>query len=146
MRGQEKKYLFLLRLLLFSAAAAWGVSVLGLVLPWSMVAEELRGLGAELGDQDVMVAYWLKMAASVYTLMGCFFLMVGIRPLKYYAVLKTISYVHMVLGAMFLVNGLMLGVDAIPLYIDVGFCFCVGLGIFVISGKMKDCISRDKKG
>ena len=134
----KKKYLFLLRVLLFSAAAAWGVSVLGLVLPWSMIAEELRGLDAQLGGEDVMVQYWLKMAAAVYTLMGCFFVMVGIRPKKYYAVIKLIGYLHLVLGAVFLVNGLMLGVGAIPLYVDVGFCFCVGAGIIVISSKIKD--------
>ena len=57
---------------------------------------------------------------------------------KYYAVIKLIGYLHLILGAVFLVNGLMLGIGAIPLYIDVGFCFCVGAGIIVISGRIKD--------
>jgi len=137
MNEADKKYLFLLRLFLFSAAVAWGVSVLGLVLPWAIVENELSGLGAKLGN-DIILQYWLKMAAAVYTLMGCFFVMVGIRPAKYRAVIELISYLHISLGAVFLINGLILGIEAIPLYIDVGFCFCIGFGIFVINGKLRE--------
>ena len=39
MSDVEKKYLFLLRVFLLGAGIAWGVSVLGLVLPWSVVWE-----------------------------------------------------------------------------------------------------------
>jgi hypothetical protein len=134
---EEKKYLFLLRLFLFSAATAWGVSVLGLVLPWTIVEKELSGLGAKLGN-DIMLQYWLKMAAAVYTLMGCFFVMVGIRPAKYRAVIGMISYLHIILGTVFLINGLILGIGTIPLYVDVGFCFCIGFGIFVTKGKLQE--------
>ncbi len=66
MNETEKKYLLLLRVFLLSAAIAWACSVLGLILPWAVVDKELQGLGAEAID-DVMVQYWLKMAAAVYT-------------------------------------------------------------------------------
>ena len=77
MEDKEKQYLLLLRVLLVSAAVAWGVSVFGLILPWSMVEKELGNYGAQLPIDDPMIIYWLKMAATVYTLMGCFFVMVS---------------------------------------------------------------------
>ena len=120
------------------AAIAWGVSVAGLVLPWSMVEKELGGLGAGLPIGDVMVIYWLKMAAAVYTLMGCFFVIVAIWPFKYRPIVGLIGYMHLILGAVFLINGLMLGVEAIPLYADVGFCFCVGAGILGANRKVSE--------
>ena len=138
MNEMEKKYLLLLRVFLLSAAIAWACSVLGLILPWAVVDKELQGLGAEPID-DAMVQYWLKMAAAVYTLGGCFFVMVAILPIKYRAVIGLIGYLHMILGAVLLGNGLVLGVEAIPLYVDVGFCFCVGLGIFAANRKLRKC-------
>ena len=137
MNEMEKKYLLLLRVFLFSAAVAWGCSLLGLVLPWAMVDKELQGLGAGAID-DVMVQYWLKMAAAVYTLGGCFFVMVAIRPIKYRPVIALVGYLHIILGAVLLGNGLVLGIEAIPLYVDVGFCFCVGLGILAANRKLRE--------
>ncbi|MBE0535183.1 MAG: hypothetical protein IH624_05890 [Phycisphaerae bacterium] len=139
-----QKYLLLLRLLLISAGVAWGVSVAGLVLPWAMVEKELRGLGAGTVD-DVMVQYWLKMAAAVYTALGCFYVWVAIRPVRYRAVIGLIGWLHVILGAVFLVNGQMLGVGAIPLYVDVGFCFCVGLGIVAVNGRLRDCFDSEAR-
>lgn len=83
MNQKERQYILLLRVFLFSAALAWGVSVLGLILPWAIVANELRGLGTKLNESDIMVQYWLKMAAVVYTLVGCFYVPVGIKPFAY---------------------------------------------------------------
>lgn len=136
MNEKDKTYLVLLRVFLFSAAMAWGVSVLGLVLPWRVVAGQLRGLGAQLNEPDIMVQYWLKMAATVYTLAGCFFAWVGIRPIQYRAVIRPIALLHLILGAVLLINGWKLGVGAIPLYVDVGFCFCIGLGIWATYSKL----------
>jgi hypothetical protein len=141
MADKEKKYLMLLRVFLVSAAIAWGVSLAGLVLPWAMVEKELGGYGATLPMDDVMVQYWLKMAAAVYTLMGCFFIMVAIWPIKYRPVIKLIGLLHVILGVVFLINGLMLDVDAIPLYVDVSFCFCIGVGILSISRKLPSDLS-----
>ena len=136
MKQDDKKYLLFLRLFLLSAAVAWGVSVAGLVLPWSVVEKELIGIGAEPGI-DVMVQYWLKMAAAVYTLMGCFFVMVAIWPMKYRAVIGPTGMLHVILGTVFLINGSMLGIEAIPLYVDVGFCYCIGIGIVVANSKLR---------
>lgn len=135
MSDVEKNYLVLLRVLLVSAGFAWGISLAGLVLPWGLVEKELQGLGAGALD-DFMVQYWLKMAAAVYTLAGCFYVIVAMQPMKYRVVIGFIGWAHAVLGVVFLVNGLMLGVDAIPLYVDVAFCFCVGVGIVAINGKL----------
>lgn len=133
MSDKDKKNLTLLRLFLIAAAIAWGVSLAGLVFPWAMVEKELAGMGATVPMDDVMVQYWLKMAAAVYTLMGCFFVIVAIRPTKYRPVIKLIGLLHVILGIVFLVNGLMLGLDAIPLYVDVSFCLCIGVGILAIN-------------
>lgn len=136
MDDKDKKNLTLLRLFLIAAAIAWGVSLAGLVFPWTMVEKELAGMGATVPMDDVMVQYWLKMAAAVYTLMACFFVIVAIWPVKYRPVIKLIGLLHVILGIVFLVNGLMLGVEAIPLYVDVGFCFCIGVGVLLLSRKL----------
>ncbi len=95
MTAIEKKHLILLRVFLVGGAIAWGVSVFGLILPWSMVDAELGKLGAE-PINDAMVKYWLKMAAAVYTLLGCFYVMVTIRPVKYRAVIAPIGWLQRV--------------------------------------------------
>jgi len=143
MNDKEKKYLLLLRVLLISAAVAWGVSLAGLVVPWSMVEKELAGMGATLPMDDIMVQYWLKMAAAVYTLMGCFFIIVAVWPLKYRQVIKLIGLMHVVLSVVFLLNGLILGVDGIPLYVDVSFCLFVGVGILVLSRSLRDMTKQE---
>ena len=143
MTRDEKKYLILLRLLLLGAAVAWGVSVAGIVLPWSVVERELVELGAKSID-DVMVQYWLKMAAAVYTLAGCFFVMAAVKPVKFRSVIGPIGIGHVVLGVVFLVNGSMLGIEAIPLYVDVGFCVCVGLGIIAVNGKLQGYFNSER--
>ena len=141
MDDKEKKYLMLLRVFLIGAAIAWGVSLAGLVFPWAVVEKELAGMGATVPMDDVMVQYWLKMAAAVYTLMGCFFVMVAIWPMKYRPVIKLIGLLHVILGVVFLVNGLILDVDAIPLYVDVSFCLCIGVGILSISRRLPGDLS-----
>ena len=52
-------------------------------------------------------------------------------------VIGFIGWAHAVLGVVFLVNGMLLGVEAIPLYVDVAFCLCVGAGILAINGKLQ---------
>ena len=44
MNAENKRYIILLRLLLISAGVAWGVSVAGLVFPWSTVDRQLQDL------------------------------------------------------------------------------------------------------
>ena len=136
MNDHDKKHLLLLRVFLISAALASGCSLLGLVLPWSVVDKQLTDYGAQPID-DPMIAYWLKMAAAVYTLLGCFFLLVAVRPLKYRVTIAPIAYFHLILAPILLTNGLILAIHPIPLYIDTAFCLCVGLGIFATNRKLK---------
>ena len=63
--ADDRKYLTVLQVLL--VRVAWGVSVTGLVFPWLVVEKELVGIGATPPINDVMIQYWLKMAAVVYT-------------------------------------------------------------------------------
>lgn len=142
MTDDDKKCLMLLRLFLVGAGIAWGVSVFGLVLPWEIVNGELVKLGAESID-DSMVIYWLKMAAAAYTLIGCFFVAVAIWPAKFRTVIGPIGWMHTILGAILLVNGLLLGIGAIPLYVDSIFCICVGVGILIINCKLDKCAFKN---
>ncbi|HRT51558.1 MAG TPA: hypothetical protein P5279_13780 [Anaerohalosphaeraceae bacterium] len=144
MNAENKRYIILLRLLLISAGVAWGVSVAGLVFPWSTVDRQLQDLGARPID-DPMIQYWLKMAAAVYTLIGGFYLVVALRPAKYRAVIPLIGPLHLVLAAILLANGLTLRIDPIPLCVDVGFCLCVGAGLIAVNRKLRSvlkCVSN----
>ena len=53
-------------------------------------------------------------------------------------------WLHIIFGAVFLINGLSLGIGAIPLYIDVLFCFCIGAGIIATNIKLQHCFNADR--
>ena len=137
MNDTDKKHLLILRFFLIAAALAWGCSVLGLVVSWPIVEKQLTEYSAVFAEGDIMIPYWLRMAAAVYTLAGCFYVIIAVKPVRYRAVIGPIGYMHLALTAILLTNGLILGVDAIPLYVDTGFCLCTGLGITATNIKLQ---------
>ena len=73
----------LLRMLLFFSAFAWGISIVGVFVPWSIAVELLQGLGLKNVAYDPMLDYWLRMASGAFFLVGILFLLFAVNPKKY---------------------------------------------------------------
>ena len=126
------KKLRLLRLLLFASAFAWGASVVCVLLPWPMAVLAMQGLGAGELPADPMLNYWLRMAAGVFTGVGLFFLVLGVRPHQYANVIGLAGGMMFVEGLVLLGYGLHLGLRPFPFYADTAFCLLVGAGIWML--------------
>ena len=57
-------YSKLLKLILLMASIGWGISILFVLLPWSVTTAVLNGLGAGTIPSDPMLNYWMRMAGS----------------------------------------------------------------------------------
>ena len=122
----------ILRLLLFTAAFGWAISVVGLLLPWSLAVTGLNGLGAGAIPHDPMLDYWLRMAAGAFTGIGLLFLIVAIRPRRFRNLIGLIGLFQFSEGVILLVHGARLGLPAFPFYGDVAFCLFIGSGILLL--------------
>ena len=72
-----------LRMFLLFSAFAWGISLLGVVLPWPFAVAALQGLGAGSIPSDPMLDYWLRMASGAFALVGCLFFLFALQPERY---------------------------------------------------------------
>ena len=78
----------ILRLLLFGAALGWGVSFLGVVVPWNVVVAGLSSIGAPDLPEHPLLEYWGRMACASFgffssALRKCRIARFGIPRLKY---------------------------------------------------------------
>ena len=128
---EDKKVLMILRIFLFCAGFGWFISVLGVFMPWSFVAEQLQGLGAENLPSDPMLNYWLRMTAGAFTFIGIFFFMLGIRPEKYRVVIPFAAGFLFFEGLVLLVACLVLRLSLLPSLFDSLFCLLMAVGIFL---------------
>lgn len=125
-------YARLLKLILAVAAFGWGISFLGVLLPWSVATAGLSGLGAGPIPSDPMLDYWLRMAGGGFSMIGAIFAAVLVRPGKYAVVLPLLAWLCIAEGAVLLVSGLRLGLPPFPFWGDTTFCLGVGVGILVV--------------
>jgi len=123
----------LLRLLLFTAAFAWGVSVIGVFLPWDFAVTALRGLGAGPIPDDPMLCYWLRMASGAFYGVGVFLLIVAVRPRAFASVIPIAGGLMFLEGILLAVAGTMLHLRPLPFWADTACCLFVGGGIVVLS-------------
>ena len=123
----------LLRAFLGFSAIAWGISAFGVFLSWPTAVNVLQGLGAQPIAYDRMLDYWLRMAAGAFTLVGGLYLLLMLRPEKYWAVIPWFGWLMVLEGVILLVHGLRLGLPAFPFYGDVAACFFGGGGILWFS-------------
>ena len=123
----------LLRLFLGFAAAVWGVSIFGVFLSWDEISKALQGLGAQPIAYDRMIEYWLRMAAGAYSLIGVWYLVLMLRPRRYYAAIPWFGALMLAEGAILLVYGLRLALPPFPFYADTASCIVGGLGILCLS-------------
>lgn len=123
-----------LRLLVWAAVAGWGVSLLGVFLPWSWMEIVLQGLGKGSDPVgDPMLRYWLRMATASWSVIGFLFLCCALRPKKYGAMLPLLAWGSVFVGIVLLLNGLALSLPPFPFFGDVTFCLGVGGGILLLS-------------
>ena len=122
----------LLKFMLFASAFAWGVSAVGVVLPWPAALMALQGLGAGEIPHDPMLDYWLRMTAGAFTGIGIFFLLVALWPSRFGSVIGILAVLMIIEGIVILVHGLRLGLPPFPFYCDTGFCILAGIGIWML--------------
>ena len=107
----------------------WGISILGVLLPWPVATTGLNDLGAGTIPEDPMLDYWLRMAGGGFTMIGAIFAAALINPRKYSVVLPLMAYLSIAEGIVLLVSGLRLGLPPFPFWGDTSFCLGVGIGI-----------------
>jgi hypothetical protein len=130
-------YTRLLKLILLVAAFGWGISILGVILPWSVATAGLYGLGAGEIPNDPMLNYWLRMAGGGFTMIGAIFAVILIAPKKYAVLIPLMAWLSIAEGIILLVSGLRLGLPPFPFSGDTSFCICVGIGLLVVHPRAK---------
>jgi len=120
-----------LRVLLGFCAVAWGVSFLGVVVPWPLAQGALQGWGARPSPYDPMLDYWLRMASGAFALVGGLYLLLMLQPRKYWAMIPWFGLLTLVEGVILLAHGLRLGLPPLPFYADTSACFVGGGGVLL---------------
>ena len=130
-------YTRLLKLLLAVAVFGWGISILGVVLPWSVATTGLSGLGAGPIPDDPMLNYWLRMAGGGFTMVGVVFAAILVAPKKYAILIPLMAWLSIAEGAILLVSGLRLGLPPFPFWGDTSFCLGIGVGLLLVHPRAK---------
>jgi len=125
-----KNTFVLRRIFLLAGAVGWGVSILGVLLPWRVMDCILQNMGAVAAVSDVQMRYWFRMAAGSWAVVGFFFLMAFLRPRKYADLIPLLAWGSLFEGAVLLLHGLILGVPLFPFAGDAAFCLIVGAGLY----------------
>jgi hypothetical protein len=137
-----EKRIRLLRLFLAVAAFGWGISIMGVFLPWDIAREALIGLGAIDIPTDPMLDYWLRMAAGGFFIIGIMFGVSAWNPEKYQVIIPLLGWLSILEGVILAIHGLLLGLKAFPFYGDVGFCLFIGIGIVLLQRSKKHHVSE----
>ena len=116
-------------LFLMAGTVGWGISVLGIILPWSVMTPMLQSMGTSYDFSDAQVQYWLRMACGGWSIIGFLFLMAIFKPHKYGNLIPLLAFASHFEGILLLVHGLLLGVAIFPFSGDVLFCLVVGGGL-----------------
>lgn len=125
-------YQRLLKLILLVAAFGWGISILGVLLPWSIATAGLSGLGAGPIPHDPMLDYWMRMVGGGFTIIGAIFAAILMKPGRYSVLTPLMAWLSIAEGAVLLVSGLRLGLGPFPFCGDMSFCVGVGVGLLVV--------------
>src|SRR6476646_3304408 len=98
----------LLRLFLGGAACTWGISIAGVFISWSTAVRTLQGLGAGTIPYDPMLDYWFRMASGAFALIGCWYLVLMIRPRKFASSIPWFGGLMLAEGCILLFHGIRL--------------------------------------
>ena len=125
------------RILLAAGAIGWGISILGVLLPWSWMLPMLQSMGATCDFADKHVQYWLRMACGGWSIIGFLFLVALLKPGKYGVLAPLLAWCSIFEGVVLLTHGVLLGLPMFPFAGDVLFCLVVGIGLLCTSRKLK---------
>ena len=125
------------RIFLLAGAIGWGISILGVLLPWSVMDIVLQNMGAASPITDMQVQYWFRMAAGAWTIIGFLYLMVLLTPQKYDNLIPLLGWGTLFEGIVLLIHGLYLNLPIFPFAGDVGFCLIVGGGLLLSNNAKK---------
>ena len=119
------------RIFLLAGALGWGISILGVLLPWSVMDVILQNMGATAPVADLQIQYWFRMATAGWSIIGFLYLMVLLKPQKYNNLIPLLAYGTLFEGIVLLIHGLYLNLPIFPFVGDVGFCLVVGGGLLL---------------
>ena len=119
------------RIFLLAGAIGWGISILGVLLPWSVMDIVLQNMGAASPITDVQVQYWFRMATGAWSIIGFLYLMVLLKPQKYNNLIPLLAWGTVFEGIVLLIHSLYLNLPIFPFAGDVGFCLIVGGGLML---------------
>ena len=119
------------RIFLLAGAIGWGISILGVLLPWSVMDIVLQNMGAASPITDVQVQYWFRMATTAWSIIGFLYLIVLLNPQKYDNLIPLLAWGTVFEGIVLLIHGLYLNLPLFPFAGDVGFCLIVGGGLLL---------------
>ena len=119
------------RIFLLAGALGWGISILGVLLPWSVMNIVLQNMGAASPVTDLQIQYWFRMATGAWSIIGFLYLMVLLKPQKYNNLIPLLGWGTLFEGIMLLLHGLYLNLPIFPFVGDVGFCLVVGGGLLL---------------
>ena len=119
------------RIFLLAGAIGWGISILGVLLPWSVMDIVLQNMGAASPITDVQVQYWFRMATGAWSIIGFLYLIVLLKPQKYNNLIPLLGWGTVFEGIVLLIHGLYLNLPIFPFAGDVGFCLIVGGGLLL---------------
>ena len=125
------------RIFLLAGAIGWGVSILGVLLPWSVMDIVLQNMGAASPITDVQIQYWFRMATGAWSIIGFLYLMVLLKPQKYDNLIPLLAWGTIFEGIVLLIHGLYLNLPLFPFAGDVGFCLIVGGGLLLSNNAKK---------
>ena len=117
------------RIFLFAGAIGWGVSILGVLLPWRIMNTILVNMGAVGPIADPQIQYWFRMATGAWSVIGFLFTAAFMFPRKYRNLIPLLAVGTLAEGFFLLIHGMLLRLPSLPFYGDVGFCLIVGFGL-----------------
>lgn len=126
-------------MLLLGAGLGWGLTIAGVFLPWDWATEHLEKFGGSGKiPNDVMLNYWMRMAAGAFGFVGVFFLLAAWKPYEYKNIIPILAYGSLVEGAILLFYGLKFNLPLFPFGPDVAIALVPGIGILLMKNALNE--------